>query len=198
MTLFSKIKWIAGILLIITIVLTTNLIDRNNFGQLKESVTSIYEDRVVASDIIFEITLLIQEKEIALATSDSAFYSSKNEENNQKIDEFMRRYEQTQLAPNEREVFTGLKRDLDKLEELEASISESGFENNAQIFERIEAIVLSLYDLSKVQLSEGRRKMIQSNNTMESIEFFTQIEIIFMIIMAIFVQVIILYRPKED
>ncbi len=198
MTLFSKIKWIAGILLIITIVLTTNLIDRNNFGQLKESVTSIYEDRVVASDIIFEITLLIQEKEIALATSDSAFYSSKNEENNQKIDEFIRRYEQTQLAPNEREVFTGLKRDLDKLEELEASISESGFENNAQIFERIEAIVLSLYDLSKVQLSEGRRKMIQSNKTMESIEFFTQIEIIFMIIMAIFVQVIILYRPKED
>lgn len=195
MTLFNKIKWIAGILLIITIVLTTNLIDRNNFSQLKESVTSIYEDRVVASDIIFEITLLVQEKEIALATSDSSFFESKNQQNSEAIRSFMARYAETNLTGDETKIFNKLQA---KFDELEAFKSYSDQGDIDVIFAHIDDIMHLLYDLSKVQLKEGKRQMLQSNKTMESIDLFTQIEIIFMIIMAIFVQVIILYRPKED
>jgi hypothetical protein len=85
MTLFNKIKWTAGILLVFAIILTTNLIDKNNFNKLRYSVVTIYEDRIVANDLIFEILLSIREKEIALAVPDSTFFLQRNDKINEGI-----------------------------------------------------------------------------------------------------------------
>jgi hypothetical protein len=54
-----------------------------------------------------------------------------------------------------------------------------------------------LYDLSKVQLKEGKRQMSLSEKTMDTIELFTQVEIIFLIVMAVLIQLIVLYQPKD-
>jgi len=70
--------------------------------------------------------------------------------------------------------------------------------NIDKIVTSIDEISLNLYDLSKVQLNEGKRQMILNNKTMENIDLFAQLEIIFLIIMAVLVQIIILYKPKED
>ena len=75
MTLFEKVKWVLGILLIFVVVLTTNLVDRGNFNRIKNSVVTIYEDRIVANDLIFEISTLVHEKELAFRTSDSDFFN---------------------------------------------------------------------------------------------------------------------------
>jgi hypothetical protein len=56
---------------------------------------------------------------------------------------------------------------------------------------------LILYDLSKVQLKEGKRQMSLSEKTMDTIELFTQVEIIFLIVMAVLIQLIVLYQPKD-
>lgn len=37
------------------LVLATNLVDRSNFNRIKNSVISIYEDRLVAKGIIFDM-----------------------------------------------------------------------------------------------------------------------------------------------
>jgi hypothetical protein len=55
----------------------------------------------------------------------------------------------------------------------------------------------NLRDLSKVQLEEGKRQIEMSNKAMETIDLFTQVEIIFLVLMAIMVQVIILYKPAR-
>lgn len=65
MTLFIKIKWVLGIVLVFLLVLTTNLVDRQNFLVVKESMEAIYADRLVAQDIIFDLSKLIWEKEAA-------------------------------------------------------------------------------------------------------------------------------------
>ena len=54
MTFFNKIKWTLGILMVFVLIVTTNLIDRNNFVRVKDSVVSIYEDRLVAKNLILE------------------------------------------------------------------------------------------------------------------------------------------------
>lgn len=198
MDIINKFKWVAGILLVFVIILTTNLIDKDNFNRLRYSVTTIYEDRVVASDLIFEITLLIQEKEIALATSDTVFFNSRNDQVNKDIQDLIARYGLTKVTSTELEIFNNLKTELDDLSRLEKRYFESTLKNDTKLFEKIDDIVHHLYDLSKVQLIEGRREMIQSNRTMESIDLFTQVEIIFLIFMAVLVQIIILYKPKKD
>jgi len=53
--------------MIFILIIATNLIDKNNFVRVKDSVVAIYEDRLIANDLIFEISNSIREKEVALA-----------------------------------------------------------------------------------------------------------------------------------
>lgn len=198
MTLFNKIKWTASILLVFAIILTTNLIDKNNFNKLRYSVVTIYEDRIVANDLIFEILLSIREKEIALAMADSMFFLQKNDKINEGIGILLEKYGQTKLTNKEQKFFADLKDELKNLESLEKEFINSSFRNDVDLQNSINEIVRNLYDLSKVQLEEGRRQMALSNETMETIDLFTQVEIIFLVLMAILVQIIILYKPKQD
>lgn len=64
MTLFSKIKWVLGIVLIFVLVITTNLIDRQNFAIVNDSIETIYADRLVAQDIIYDLSSSMQEKKL--------------------------------------------------------------------------------------------------------------------------------------
>lgn len=196
MNIFNKIRWVAGVLLVFAIVLTTNLIDKDNFRKLRDSVVTIYEDRVVASDLIFEMTILVQEKEVAFAISDTSFFQSKNEKANQEILELMASFEQTELTRKEQQIFNSLKEELKRLVSLEKEYINASREDTKPLFESIDQIVHQLYNLSKVQLEEGKRQMKRSNKTMETIDLFTKLEIIFLILLAVIAQILILYKSK--
>lgn len=198
MTTLTKIKWVASILLVFFIVLATNLIDKNNFDRLRNSVTTIYEDRIVASDLLFDLLMLVQEKEFAFITSDSLFFENKSEANNLAMRELIQRYEQTKLTQREGILLHNLKRELSRLQELEKEYIRLESVDKAAWVSSIDETVQILRDLSKVQLKEGRQQMLMSNKTMDTIDLFTQIEIAFLIMMAILVQVIIFYRPKQE
>ncbi|GAA5025313.1 hypothetical protein GCM10011506_09800 [Marivirga lumbricoides] len=197
MSIYSKIRWVASILLVFFIVLITNLVDKDNFNKLRYSVTTIYEDRVVASDLLFELQILIQEKEVALAISDSSFFEGSNKKVNDDIQALIESYEQTKLTREEQEILKEMKEEIDHLLVLEEKHINSNYSNRIALFKSIDEIAHNLYDLSKVQLKEGRRQMFISNKAMSTIDLFTQIEIIVMIVMAILIQIIIFYNPKQ-
>jgi len=198
MNLFNKIRWVTSILLVFLIVLATNLIDRNNFNKLKYSVTTIYEDRIVASDLLFEMLLLVQEKQVAFVSSDSLFFQEKNKKNDREIGGLIERYEKTELTQKEEYIFNDLKDELGKLKNLEKQYVLSESKDYRIPLKRIEQIVGHLHNLSKVQLEEGRHQVSISNRTMDTINLFTQVEIVFLILMAILIQVIVLYKPKRE
>ena len=56
----------------------------------------------------------------------------------------------------------------------------------------------NLYDLTKIQLNEGRRQMSISQKAIDTVELFTQIEIYLLVFLAIVVQVIVMYNPKKE
>ncbi len=197
MDIINKVKWIAGILLVFVIIVTTNLIDRSNFNRLRYSVTTIYEDRIVANDLIFKMSRLIHEKEMAVATADSSFFYDENDEVNRDINDLIGQYEQTKLTNRERKIFNDLKEDLVKLSGLEKKLAGSDSEPDTELMSNLNDINNNLHDLSEVQLNEGKVQMSASNKTMESIDVFTQVEIVFLIIMGVLIQIIILYKPKD-
>jgi hypothetical protein len=194
MTLFSKIKWVAAILLVFLIVLITNLIDRDHYKKLSYAVTTMYEDRLVAKDLLFDMSSIIQKKKMAAVTLDTAFYKVSNDVLDTELDHLMVEYNITKLTNKEKVAFKLLQKDVASLREKERNLSSS---NKAQIIQHIEDLEKHLYTLSKIQVQEGRRQLSISQSSKDSLNLFTQVEVIFLIVTAVLIQVIIFYKPKS-
>lgn len=197
MTFYGKIKWVLGILMVFVLIVTTNLIDRNNFVRVKDSVVTIYEDRLIANDLIFEMSQSVQEKEVALASSDSTFFAQKNAKVNDGIQGFIARFEETKLTDEESKVFADLKQNLETLRASESVYVASGFATKDGLEQEISKVKANLYELSKIQLHEGSRQMNISKRAIDTVELFTQIEIYLLVFMAIVIQIIVMYKPKN-
>ncbi len=198
MTFFDKIKWTLGILMVIALIVITNLIDKNNFTIVKDSVVSIYEDRLVVNDLIFEMSKLVQEKEMAIVLSDENFYTKKNDGVNKKMNDFIEKYEATKLTVEERRVFDNFKDNINELSKFEKTIIKNQFKDKENPINLIFDIKENLYDLTKIQLTEGRRQMSISQKAIDKVELFTQIEIYLLVFLAIVIQVIVMYNPNKE
>lgn len=193
MKLADKIRWTTAIVLVFFIVLGTNLIDRDYFYRLSDTVTTLYEDRLVASDLLFDMSRIIKDKEIALLTSDTLFLERQNTRSDQELDGLLARYRLTKLTDQEQLSFAQLEEQLELLRQQESAATST---SRSAALKTIKTIDDLLHNLSKIQLQEGKRQFHIGNKAKDRINFLTQGEIIFLIIMAILVQVIILYKPK--
>ena len=198
MAFYNKIKWILGILIVFVLIMATNLIDRNNFLQVKQSVETLYEDRLVAYDILFEMTNIIHWKEVAIGNSTSNSFLRDNQKSNEQIKNLVARFEQTKLITNENYLFNNLKNNLDLLVKKESKMIQSNFVDKSPVQDQILIVKEDLYGLSKIQLEEGRNQLSISKKAIDMVELFTQIEIYVLILLAVIIQIIILYNPKKE
>lgn len=197
MTFFNKIKWILGISLVFFIILATNLIDRNNFVIVKNSVESIYADRLVAQDIIMDLTILMWEKKAAYIQLDQAQFEEKNSTINTRLDELMELFSTTRLTRKEEVVFGQLEKNLSHLVQQEAGLAEQPISDQAYE-DQIALIKNNLDDLSAIQLKEGRRQLLESQRAVDTVDLFTHLEIYALIILAIIIQILVMYNPTSE
>ncbi|WP_104733871.1 MCP four helix bundle domain-containing protein [Hanstruepera ponticola] len=197
MAFYNKAKWVLGILIVFVLIVTTNLIDRNNFIRVKDSVTTIYEDRLIAKDIIFDMSKLIHEKEVAIVSTDSVLFNSSNKVVNNSLQELLLKFEQTKLTKEENQIFSNLKEDVLVLKGLEDNYLQDKRINKSKYLNQIKVVKGDLNYLSDIQIDEGKRQMFISKKAIDTVELFTQIEIYLLIFLAIVIQIIIMYKPKE-
>ncbi len=197
MEFYNKVKWVLGIMIVFVLIVATNLIDRNNFLRVKDSVETIYEDRLVANDLIFEMSKSVQEIELAVAKSDSGFFLEKSKQVNNEIQGFVTSFEQTKLTLDEESIFIKFKSNLELLRNSETAFIESNFVQKATLEKQISKVRNNLYALAKIQLIEGQRQMSISKKAIDIVELFTQLEIYLLIFLAIIVQIIVIYNPKD-
>lgn len=197
MVFYNKLKWILGILIVFVLIVMTNLIDKNNFVRVRNAVVTIYEDRVVASDLLFDLSKAVQEKEMAAALTDTTFFDNRSAQLNKNITELVSRFGQTKLTTKEKKTLSNLKRDFEDLKLYENKLVSSNFSEKLAFFNTISDIQENLYDLSKIQLQEGKRQMSISNKAVDKLEIFTQIEIYLLAFLALVIQIIIIYTPKQ-
>lgn len=165
--------------------------------QIRDSVVTIYEDRLVAKDLIFDMTRLVYEKELALVSADSAIVSRDNVQIDANLNQLMTFFDKTKLTQEEEGVLNELKLDLNQLQKIESNNSVEYDEKKRALDEKIQKVKNELYLLSKIQLKEGERQMAISKKAIDSIELFTHIEIYFLIFLAVIVQILVIYKPKE-
>jgi len=197
MTFFNKLKWILGILVVFLLIISTNLIDKNNFERVKESVQTIYEDRLIAKDIIFDMMDYVHQKEMALIKQDSNFYKTENLKVETGLSNLLTRFENTKLTQNELKIFEKLTNDLQELNQLELKYQNSNYQNSKQLKVQLEKVKQDLNDLSDIQIDEGGRQLSISKKALQNVELFTQLEIYILIFLAIVIQIIVIYRPKQ-
>lgn len=196
MSISNKIKWVLGILLVFFLIITTNLIDRHAFERVKDSITSIYDDRLVAKEIIFELLLLIQEKEIANVSNDVDFYSSRNKVINEQIDGLNTRFLTTKLTLNEKRTFETMQANFQVLKNQEQKkLQAQTKENQVNCATQLSKIRVNLQTLSKIQMAEGQRQLSITKEEFDNVDLYTKIEVYFLIFLAILIQIVILYKP---
>jgi len=185
--------------MIFVLIIATNLIDRENFTRVKNTVSNIYKDRLIAKDLIFKISNKINEKEVAAILKDVHFFEGKNIHVNTVIDSLLYKFEQTNLTKEESVIFSKLKNQINSLKQIENNtFKKSDTKDKNSFLKDIAMIKRTLVDLSKIQLTEGSRQVSISKKALSTIKLFTQIEIYFLVFLAIIVQIIIVYDPKSN
>lgn len=196
MTLFNKIKWILGIVLVFVVVLTTNLIDRKNFNIVSDSIETIYADRLVAKEIIYDLSKEIGAKEVAYIIVDSTQLVGHVNPMNVRIKESVELFSNTKLTDKEEIVFSRLGRALRELQEIEVGLA-AGAQARADLGAPLALVREHLDELSLIQMEEARRELHSSKRAINAANLFTQLEIAALVVMAILVQLIIIYTPKS-
>ena len=197
MSIFNKVKWILGILMVFGIIAATNLIDKNSYLRMKKSVETIYEDRLMAKSYIFDIIVEVNEKEVAVAKGDTAYFSTKNESVSLRIKDLVDRFSQTRLSQKEETVLRDFKLHLEELDGFERAYQKNGYADDKEVIKQLQLINQDLRILSDIQLKEGERQLNISRKAIEDVELFTKIEIYVLIALALMVQIIVMYNPKR-
>jgi hypothetical protein len=195
---YNKVKWALGLFLVFFLIIATNLIDKNNFKRIRDSVVTIYEDRLIAQDLILKLKVLVQEKEMAFMLSDTSFFKGRNTAVNREIEEIIGRYLTTRLTDDEERIFSRFQTRMGTLLKLESSGDNSQPGDPGQYKKQIGLIKENLHQLSEVQLEEGRRQSSLSKEVLETVELFTQIEIYVLVFLAILIQILVIYTPKKS
>lgn len=193
----NKLQWILGITVIFFLILATNYIDKNNFRRIQESIENIYQDRLLAKDLVFEMALLLQDKRLAYSTADTSFYNLENSKVNIEINQLIETFSTTKLTKEEARVFNDLKAIYTRVVALEENI-EQGLPADSETYQKVLInFEQTIYELAKIQVQEGRRQMFRGKQAMESIDLLTTIEIYFLVALAILLQIIVIYKPKS-
>jgi len=198
MNLFNKVKWVLGILGVFLLVLATNRIDKNNFKRVEQSVDNIYNDRLLAKELLLEISLKFHKKELAYALNDTNYLQNKNQAINTKISELLESFNRIESTEKEELILKRLRRDHDDLIKLEKRLNHKDTLYTEKCEEIFADINTQLGELATEQVEEGKQQKFLASKALENVELFSQIEIYILLLLGIVLQLIILYTPKKN
>ena len=201
----KKVMWIAGVLVVFLLILATNLIDRNHIKGVRASVSTMYKDRLIVKNIIFNISQLTEEKRIAFLLSDSTFYSTNSKKVDDSIYTLIDRFSNTVLTPNEVLYLERLHNNFEKIRALENQVSanKSYFEDEVwrkDMETHFFRVRKNLNSLSDIQIDEGKRELARVKRAFNTIDLFTNIEIAFLVVLGITALALVIFpvlKSKE-
>jgi len=146
-SLTQKTRFGLGLAILIICLLLNNIINQQNFKDIERSAMSIYEDRLLPSQYIFEIREYIFKGQLLQAAPDSDEKDKKIAAYQAAVMVLVEKYEQTLLTKKEKIDFTSLKSNLHHYfaKHDKASVQQASYEN----------ILEDLNSLLYIQSGEG-------------------------------------------
>lgn len=164
------------------IILLSNMVESKRFSDLENSFTSVYENRLVAKGYLFKISGLVQFKESQINTPLGHLPELRHI--NDSIDQYIVRYEETVLTPEESQHLESLKKNISQLFSMNSHLVNNTVEGQlAVVYQKIYS---ELNILADIQLSEGKKMIEQSSKTVIESRISTGVEIAFLIGLVIY------------
>ncbi|WP_149277341.1 hypothetical protein [Pareuzebyella sediminis] len=195
MTLKQRIN--AGFILAMAflLVFASNRLNRRNFANLEQNVSSVFEDRVVVQEYIYRLNNIFHRKELSLAKSDENRGVPAADED---IENLLSDFASTKLTRDESRYLNLLKANYAKLVVLETKKTP----NQGPVEEDIKLrmanllgdISANLDRLSEVQLSEGKLMIQMSKKSLSMNQMLSRLEIAFLVIIGLLFLLLIVNR----
>ncbi|MFT6335819.1 MAG: hypothetical protein ACI9GZ_001160 [Bacteroidia bacterium] len=199
----GKIRAASALVVVFLLVLATNLMDNNHFKIVQGSITSIYEDRLVAKDYIYKISRQLQLKQYVVHQNDRNQIENIYRMADDSIKVLINKFDGTKLTKQEVRYFESLKSNLNRLGELEQRLLKGETPNNIELpsinlLENSFLVILEDLDkLSQIQLEEGKRETMSSKRAIDTSNFISRLEIGVLIFIGLMLQLLIFLKPVK-
>lgn len=184
------------VLLILLLIVVKNHLERRNISRLGHSISTVYEDRLIAESYLYELSLYLHAKRLLLENCRSeeewVGLASQLDQHNEGIDRITGDFSRTKLTRDETSRFDDLLRHIERIRQLEAGLFREGLPVESALREPLR----SAYDtanrdlalLSAIQLDEGREVVRQSRRIMADSSLLQTLEIILLILLGMLLQ----------
>ncbi len=197
MTVFQKIKWFVAVLGVFLIILMTNLLDKQNFLRVEEVVENIFNDRLLAKELLLDVSTKFHQKELAYALNDTVYLETQNDKINTEITELLTMFDRTNQTRDEKKILVSLRDNHDELMRLERNYQLNDSLYNRVFSDVFVSIAYDIKELSAEQVEEGKLQTMHAKDAVDVANLFSKIEIYILIFLGLVIQFIILYTPKK-
>ena len=197
----TKQRVYAGLILLMAflLLLVSNQLNRSNLADLGDTVNSVFKDRVVVQEYIYQLNNFFHGKELLLANME---WKKNNVETNVAINKLLTAYGNTKLTTKESDQLIKLKENNAELETLELTLLEGknsiDNETKKKIGVVLQKINRNLDKLSEVQLSESRRLTHLSKKFLSMNLLLSRLEVALMIVIGFLFLFIVFYKEKPN
>ncbi|WP_218058509.1 hypothetical protein [Allomuricauda sp. CP2A] len=178
----QRLRLILVLAISFMLIMVANLMDYGYILRTQDTVNSVYNDRVVAQDYIYQMSGLFYQKELSLGENNGIF-----EATNDSIASLMSRFGETKLTRNESNFFFDLRKNYVELTSLENKLrhqKETMGTTRRDIQIELLEIRKNLDDLENVQFAEGGQMTERSNRALGMNALLSKVELVFLVIMG--------------
>ncbi|MFS4446552.1 hypothetical protein [Maribacter sp. 2307UL18-2] len=186
----------AGLILAMAflLVLGSNRLDKRHFETVQNTVNSVYQDRVVVQDFIYQLNKIFHAKELELArTGQFTLDDSRNE----KIRQLLNDFATTELTPKESDLLNDLDRAFETLVKVEGPNGDVSKDKTIRVGQQLDEIQKKLDGLAKIQLNESGQLTQLSNKSLGMNTLMSNLEIAFLILIGLLMLALIFYPSKS-
>ncbi len=175
------------------LVLASNRLNRRSYNILEQTVSSVYEDRLVAQEYIYQLNNLFHDKEIQLNKVD---VQQKKEVLTANIHRIFNDFADTELTVEESAYFNELRANFTQLQQLEGRVTDDA-STRIQLSNVLEDINSNLDELAEVQLTVAQELTHRSQKSLKVSKLLSSLEIGFLTVIGILFLFIVFYPNKR-
>lgn len=176
------------------LVFGSNRLDRRHFDTVQNTVNSVYKDRVVVQDFIYQLNKIFHRKELVLAQNQNV---RQDNGQNQQVKQILEDFRATELTSKESNLLLELNDTFIYLMEIEQAENKGATnENHVLAVNKLNEIQNKLDGLAEIQLNESGQLTQLSNRSLDMNSLMSKLEIGFLIIIGILMLALI-FAPSS-
>ncbi len=195
----NRINITLALLAVFLLVLGTNRLDNQHFNTVQDALKTIYKDRVVAQDYLFQMNTIVHEKRMLYQSNNNI---GVNPALNEDFSELTTLFNKTKLTSKEAYTLRILIEDIDRYKKQEEQFNKTLLTNptakpNQSFFETINELEKSIIKLSEIQVRETKRTIDLAQKSLDNTSMLATIEVWFLVIIGIAIQFVVFYRTSK-